>query len=659
MSEEQPKVYERPPGYADMFNDAGRNAGSKSGLSLQGLDITAYDYPYLQTLIEKSYSEWQKENAGAEALKKFRWAVLSHQGAWLSGDSELREYFAAGEDGAVHRSLSDKMPASGMNPGLYEGSVVCSVPLFTRSEGDLFAVMVSVSPGSAGEELALMVTESQALLFRTCFYRKFESMFVNDLVRVHDHAKLEAYRRSVLFQYVKRMHVQIDVHSVLSEAIESVLALYPEAKVELFMSQDHESSHPLVRPLLLQHWQEDVYVRTFMEGTLTIREHPEPQNTVEIGIPMGGKQGVYGVLHIEVDKPMLPDMDLELLGMMADAAGTAFENAKLYEQSNLMIHELRMINELTQRLNKSLHLAEIFQFANHELLKILEADYCCILIYNAELGGLEVVSCNAEWLAKEVFEKDYGLGGLVYHSKEPLILSDYNEERPAESKLMETTNSSSMIATPLTVNGEVRGVVLLTHAKRHYFSYDSYRLLQALTSHIGLAIGNAFLHAEVRRMANRDMLTELYARHYLDEVIYECQNRDFCGALIVIDIDQFKQVNDTFGHQRGDKILKQVSNIVKSTIRHSDIPARWGGEELAVYLPGIEIQQAVQVAERIRTRVAEETDPRVTVSCGISEWNWTNNKISVESLFYRADMALYEAKKSGRNRIVVEKAETV
>lgn len=96
---------------------------------------------------------------------------------------------------------------------------------------------------------------------------------------------------------------------------------------------------------------------------------------------------------------------------------------------------------------------------------------------------------------------------------------------------------------------------------------------------------------------------------------------------------------------------------MKTTIRHSDIPARWGGEELAVYLPGLGIQQAMQVAERIRIRVSEETDPRVTVSCGISEWNWTNDKISVESLFYRADMALYEAKNGGRNRIVVERAE--
>lgn len=99
-----------------------------------------------------------------------------------------------------------------------------------------------------------------------------------------------------------------------------------------------------------------------------------------------------------------------------------------------------------------------------------------------------------------------------------------------------------------------------------------------MAGHIGLAVGNARLHAEVRFLANRDSLTGLYARHYLDEEIKERQTTDFCGSLIVVDIDQFKTVNDTYGHQKGDKILKQVSEIVKSSIRQGDIAARWGGE---------------------------------------------------------------------------------
>jgi len=116
-------------------------------------------------------------------------------------------------------------------------------------------------------------------------------------------------------------------------------------------------------------------------------------------------------------------------------------------------------------------------------------------------------------------------------------------------------------------------------------------------------------------------------------------------------------VNDTYGHQKGDKILKEVSEIVKSSIRQGDIAARWGGEELSVYLPLMGVEQAVNVAERIRKRVMNETEPNVTVSCGIAEWSWMDERVSVESLFYRADMALYKAKNNGRNQVIVDTKE--
>jgi diguanylate cyclase (GGDEF)-like protein len=145
----------------------------------------------------------------------------------------------------------------------------------------------------------------------------------------------------------------------------------------------------------------------------------------------------------------------------------------------------------------------------------------------------------------------------------------------------------------------------------------------------------------------------LYARHYLDEQVNYFQKKDFCGSLIVVDIDNFKGVNDTFGHQIGDKILIQVSGIIKTCIRDSDIAARWGGEELAIYLPQVSIDQSVRIAERIRNRVLNETNPKVTVSCGVSDWHWEDEKISVELLFYKSDMALYKAKHEGKNQIKI------
>ena len=123
-------------------------------------------------------------------------------------------------------------------------------------------------------------------------------------------------------------------------------------------------------------------------------------------------------------------------------------------------------------------------------------------------------------------------------------------------------------------------------------------------------MSNATLHAEVRRMVITDNLTGLFARHYLNERIGRKQLRDSSGSLIVVDIDHFKKINDTYGHQVGDNILIQVSGIIRTSIRDSDIAARWGGEELAIYLPLLGIEQTERVAERIRYRVENETNPR-------------------------------------------------
>jgi diguanylate cyclase (GGDEF)-like protein len=304
-------------------------------------------------------------------------------------------------------------------------------------------------------------------------------------------------------------------------------------------------------------------------------------------------------------------------------------------------------------LNQSLKLSEIFSFASSELINIFGADFCCVLQLDKNENEMVVQASNLPIMFQEKFSIDYGFSGLVYTTKEPIIISDYWSNPVVQSKLMEVTGSRSMIASPILIKNEVMGVILVTHRFPNYFSYDNYKLLQVLSGHIGLTIANASLHAEVKRMVITDNLTGLYARHYLDEQVNFYQKKDFCGSLIVVDIDNFKGVNDTFGHLIGDKILIQVSGIIKTCIRDSDIAARWGGEELAIYLPQVSIDQAVRIAERIRNRVFNETNPQVTVSCGVSDWHWEDEKISVELLFYKSDMALYKAKHEGKNQIKV------
>lgn len=623
---------------------------------LRETDLVSYDFPYAAGLIAESFEEWRAISAPPFA-ESWDWGVLNFEGKWIEpvhAVSNTGSRWKAQWTEAAGLSLLSREVCIAREQAEGETVMLLTLPIFTRGHGEIFALLGCAMSASQYEQGGRHTAEAMAMHFQTCFYHRFEHVFVSDLAGVHQHAERESSRRSLLFQIVQRMHDNIDVEAVLTEVIESISAMYPRARLELFMSQDHRSTHPQVKPLPLHWGNDDVCNKAFKDGKIALNFGLENCSHVEIGLPLGGKQGVYGVFHMVMDKQAFTEVDQRFLGMVADTAGTAFENAKLYERSNQLIRELRMSNELTQRLNQSLRLGDIFQYAFEELLGMFAADYCCILHMNEEKGGLEVIACNYQPLRNELISVGDGVGGKVYRTGEPVILSDYSASADSSSRLMDATSSQSLIATPLNVGGEVRGAIMLTHKEAHYFSYDSFRLLQAMAGHIGLAVGNARLHAEVRYLANRDSLTGLYARHYLDEEIKERQTKDFCGSLIVVDIDQFKLVNDTYGHQKGDKILKQVSEIVKTSIRQGDIAARWGGEELAVYLPQLGVQQAVFVAERIRKRVMGETEPRVTVSCGIAEWGWTDERISVESLFYRADMALYAAKNNGRNQVVID-----
>ncbi|USB34584.1 sensor domain-containing diguanylate cyclase [Paenibacillus sp. YPG26] len=627
---------------------------------LEQLDITVHDFPYIHPLLRSAFRDWIPAVSALEVGGQLSWlladwtaevihtedkAILS---IWHERISQLmRTCLDSGETTAVKLYV---------DAAEEQHIIAAGIPVRTKSKAEIFAVLGCIIQGSAeeiafGERILGMAQQH----FTSCFYRRFENTFFKDMIAIQEQAKREAQRRSFLVDVVQRLHDKIDVDAVLHEVLDSIVRVYPNVHLEILMSQDHQGSNSRVKLLQLQADTDPLCVQAFMEGKLLRNSFraENGQQQLEIAVPLSGKQGVYGVFHLFIPYEHFEEADIQLVEMLADTAGTAFENAKLYEQSNQLIHELRLINELTQRLSQSLQLKEIFKFATDELLHIFGAEYCCISQLDKDKDFFEMVSTNVTFLSKEIFPRDCGVCGLVYATKEPIILSDYHSYGRVYSRLMEETGSSSLIGVPLMIRGEVSGTILLTHTRSNYFSYENYKLLQVLSTHIGLAVANASLHAEVRRMANRDMLTGLFARHYLDDKLLEFQRRDAKGSLIVVDIDKFKQVNDTYGHQIGDTILKQVCNIIQSTVRKIDVCARWGGEELAVYLPGMELEEGYQLAENIRERVAVETTPPVTVSCGVSHWSRKDEKISVESLFYRADMALYRSKNNGRNQTQV------
>lgn len=150
-----------------------------------------------------------------------------------------------------------------------------------------------------------------------------------------------------------------------------------------------------------------------------------------------------------------------------------------------------------------------------------------------------------------------------------------------------------------------------------------------------------------RRAAETDALTGAFNRRGFDARVAEGRP----GAICLLDIDDFKGINDRFGHEQGDRVLRDLASIVGTTIRGSDVFARLGGEEFAVFLPNIALGDARDAAERLRSRIAAqlraEEDP-VTVSIGVAMWRPGETR---DSLLRQADRGLYAAKQSGRNRV--------
>jgi len=180
------------------------------------------------------------------------------------------------------------------------------------------------------------------------------------------------------------------------------------------------------------------------------------------------------------------------------------------------------------------------------------------------------------------------------------------------------------------------------------------RALAQAAMHTGSALHTAALLDEVERLATRDSLTGIANRRLFDESLgieaARAQRLRTSLSLIVFDVDHFKQINDAYGHLAGDDVLRSVADSIVASTKSFDVAARYGGDEFVLLLPSCDTDQAMSVAERVRTEVGRRSvDTSVTVSAGLA--TMPDNAIDGDRLLSAADAALYEAKRSGRDRV--------
>jgi len=220
----------------------------------------------------------------------------------------------------------------------------------------------------------------------------------------------------------------------------------------------------------------------------------------------------------------------------------------------------------------------------------------------------------------------------------------------------------SVMIVPMTAHGQAHGLLLAESVEKNYFFDRDIQLLSIVARSAALALENAELHKRAEELTVIDELTETYNYRYFVQKLQEEKKRAYRYnlplSLIMVDIDWFKKINDSYGHEVGNVVLKELSDVIKSCIRDVDIFCRYGGEEFMVILPQTAQVEASRIGERIREKVEEMVvdagDDRclkITVSVGVT--SYPENGKSHEDLVSVADQALYRAKGSGKNLVCI------
>jgi diguanylate cyclase (GGDEF)-like protein len=469
-------------------------------------------------------------------------------------------------------------------------------------------------------------------------------------IRTLSDTMAEEKRYRQLFRVTEKFHSTMDMDVVLGEIISTLHDLYPSFTCYLLLSHDHKGYEGLPVKDLEYDSENLTAMQSYVSGLVQFEDSLADRNSIMYA-PLKGKQGVYGVLQVIAPNSLVfPQNEIEFIKLLANTGGSALENAKLYEQSRKLIADLQLINETSHQLNTSLRLTDTMKFICGQILTSFKAQEVGFIMLDSQNDDYSVLQGSTSFFfSKDASQYIFGVGRRIQSDMEALFIGDFATDD--EDTLF---HYRSIMGVPMIQSGSLKGFALVLHEEPYHFAFDTFKLLQSLIHHSTLAFTNSILREELEKMVVTDHLTRLYSRSYLDEKMNQSMLEDSQGTFILIDIDNFKAVNDTYGHQVGDEVLIQLARHIAKNIRGTDIGARWGGEELAIYLPGAPLEIGVLIANRLVDRVEKQTKPGVTISCGVSTWI-KGQEDTVKTVFKRADQALYLAKSSGKNKVVVQK----
>lgn len=352
------------------------------------------------------------------------------------------------------------------------------------------------------------------------------------------------------------------------------------------------------------------------------------------------------------------DDELRLLGVLADQAAVAIENARLLGERDRHVAELAALLDISQAGGGATDERELADVLASKLRDAAHMDACLISRLDDDTGALTAIGSSGRRLdeASREVAVHRALRQVLISDEPRLLDPTLDDLEPAELERLRSLGGAAALLLPLTAAGRVVGLVefISAHAGRGLQDGDT-ALLRTMANQAAAALENASLVRQLRDAAEIDLVTGVYShRHFQDRVRQETARAARTHSplsLLMVDLDDFKLVNDRHGHQAGDRVLRAIAGALRAAVRTSDVVARYGGDEFVVLMPDTDGKEAERVARRAARSVAELAHPMadgtdIHVTCSVGLALHPRDGRTSKALLRAADAEMYKHKRA-------------
>lgn len=378
-----------------------------------------------------------------------------------------------------------------------------------------------------------------------------------------------------------------------------------------------------------------------------------------VPIKIGGRfTGVLAVLHYEKEN-VYNERHLEILQVAARQVSVAMENARIFAQEQRRARYLSFVNTLSRTAISSHDADAMLAEIVRQIQQNFNYDHIGVglIDYKAKDIEIKAEAGTTEHAVGRRIPLGVGVMGKVARSGETLLQQD------GQQMLSILSGAQSVLCIPISYGETMLGVLNIESYQPHAFQQDETMMLKTLADMLSTALHNVYVYQRMEQQSITDSLTGMKTRRFFDEALQSEHKRGLRSgrpfAVVLIDLDKFKNVNDGMGHLEGDLVLTRVARLLEQKVRQSNIVARYGGDEFIVLMPETTGEQASVLSERLRLWIATDpmlNDRGVTGSFGVAEFPLHGS--TTQEVVRMADMAMYQAKRGGGNRVSIAERRT-